>query len=496
MDASLYTDQLSSALIQEGIDRGEWLKNQRLLEIIQEAAEKEVSAREALSTSLQHIENVRDFASDPRAILGSIQTKHGEIAEHIEVEIRNARDVLNHIKPSATFEGVGRTAPEDYLIGTSQVQSKFINGAGKSLDHVLEHLNHYPGFANEGFYHIPKDQFTMLEKVYKGEDVGELSGRTVRKLQELIKQIEQETGKPFTQVVQPSTSTYDEVQLGRVGKTLDGYEKEFHETSDKEIAGIRKERTEQEASAQHITDASWSQALKYGAVSAAITGATSASMKIYIKIKSGKKLTAFTLSDWKEVGYDFTKGSVKGGISGIGIYGLTKVAGTPAPLAGAIVSTAVGFSSLYYSYKKGDITQSEYADAACTLSVEAGLAAIGSALGQALIPIPALGAIIGAAVTQSALKIAKQIMGTKEEAFIQEMRNKYNTLQSELDAQCKAIIDRISAYYDKLGGLIEAALSPEVNRRLSGSITLCEYVGVPKNKIIHNTSELDDFMLT
>ena len=62
----------------------------------------------------------------------------------------------------------------------------------------------------------------MVEPVSKGEDVGELSGRTVRKLQELIKQIEQETGKPFTQVVQPSTSTYDEVQLGRGGKTLDG----------------------------------------------------------------------------------------------------------------------------------------------------------------------------------------------------------------------------------------------------------------------------------
>ena len=47
MDASLYTDQLSSALIQEGIDRVEWHKTQRLLEIIQEAAEKEDSAREA-----------------------------------------------------------------------------------------------------------------------------------------------------------------------------------------------------------------------------------------------------------------------------------------------------------------------------------------------------------------------------------------------------------------------------------------------------------------
>ena len=62
----------------------------------------------------------------------------------------------------------------------------------------------------------------MVEPVSKGEDVGELSGRTVRKLQELIKQIEQETGKPFTQVVQPSISTYDKAPLGRVRETLDG----------------------------------------------------------------------------------------------------------------------------------------------------------------------------------------------------------------------------------------------------------------------------------
>ena len=114
MDASLYTDQLSSALIQEGIDRVEWLKNQRLLEIIQEAAEKEVSAREALSTSLQHIENVRDFVSDPRAILGSIQTKHGEIAEHIEVEIRNC-----HLRGCRPYRA--RRLSDRGLSGTIQV---------------------------------------------------------------------------------------------------------------------------------------------------------------------------------------------------------------------------------------------------------------------------------------------------------------------------------------------------------------------------------------
>ena len=206
-----------------------------MAEILQTAIEKESYARTALSESLHCVENLRDFVSSPENILGNMQTKHGEIAEHVEVEIRNGRDILNHIKPTATFEGVGRTAPEDYIIDGVQVQSKYIAGAGKSLYHVLEHLHKYPGFTDNGFYHIPKDQYELLEKVYNGENIEGITSSTIKKCQEAIKQIEQETSKPFSEVVRPGISTYKEVQLGKIDETIDAYEKEFHETSEKEV---------------------------------------------------------------------------------------------------------------------------------------------------------------------------------------------------------------------------------------------------------------------
>lgn len=494
MKSQIYTDQAIGGLVQDGINTAGQIQAERMAEILQTAIEKEAYTRTTLSESLHRVENLRDFVSSPENILGNLHTKHGEIAEHVEVEIRNGRDILNHIKPTATFDGVGRTAPEDYIIDGVQVQSKYIAGAGKSLNHVLEHLHKYPDF--NGFYHIPKDQYELLERVYNGENIEGITSRTIRKCQEAIKQIEQETSKPFSEVVRPGISTYKEIQVGKIDETIDGYEKEFHETSDKEINSIREERRTAENEAQHITDASWGEALKYSAIAAAISGTLSVGIKIYSKIKGGTKITEFTLDDWKEVGFDFGKGSAKGAISGLGIYGMTKVIGISAPFASAIVSSAMGLYSVYSDYKKGRISKSEYADAACSLSVEAGIAAIGSAIGQALIPFPVLGAIVGSAVAKASLEISKYIMGKKEAKFIKELEDQYKELVAKLDKECQEILAKIENYYTKLGGLIEAALNQDVNKSLLGSIELCRFVGVEETQIIHNTPELDVFMLT
>lgn len=172
---SIYTDQVVSSLVQEGIRQSEQQMYQRVSEAQQIALEKVQYARTALSGSLDCVENVRDFVQDPSHILGNMQTKHGEIAEHIEVEIRNGRDILRHIKPSATFDGVGRTAPEDYIINNEFVQSKFVNSASKSLDHIFDHLKKYPDFTKKGYYHIPKDQYELISRITNGENVEGLS---------------------------------------------------------------------------------------------------------------------------------------------------------------------------------------------------------------------------------------------------------------------------------------------------------------------------------
>lgn len=156
----------------------------------------------------------------------------------------------------------------------------------------------------------------------------------------------------------------------------------------------------------------------------------------------------------------------------------------------------MGIASVYYNYKRGEITETEYADAACALSVEAGISAIGSAIGQAIIPVPVLGAIIGSAIAKASLEISRSIMDKKEAEFIKKLEQQYNELINKLDEECKEIIAKIDSYFNKLGGLIEAALDPDVNKKLQGSIRLCRFVGVQETIIIHDTGELDDFILS
>ena len=61
----------------------------------------------------EQMQKVRDFIASPNNILGSMSTKHGEIAEQLEVGVRNARQAIDEglVDESAlgaTFNGVGR----------------------------------------------------------------------------------------------------------------------------------------------------------------------------------------------------------------------------------------------------------------------------------------------------------------------------------------------------------------------------------------------------
>ena len=92
----------------------------------------------------------------------------------MQVNFENARRVIQGFNKNHTFDGVGRTAPEDYIRNGQQIQSKFYNGLKNTLfgNHALsEHMETYPNFIkNGGAYDIPKDQYekmTALLEAYK-----------------------------------------------------------------------------------------------------------------------------------------------------------------------------------------------------------------------------------------------------------------------------------------------------------------------------------------
>ncbi len=511
--ANILESQAIAGVVLQGIQKKAEEQSIRFAEIYNNTELQMRQSIEALNEANAYIEKARDFVSPGNLphILGPETTKHGEIAENLEVNFRNGRDILLHLKASAHFleEGKDRIGPTDYIIdGSTPVQSKFINGGdlstpNNSLSHIFEHLKKYPGYANDatpygfpgeqGIYQIPKDQYETLQKIISGDTEG-LNYRTVKSCQEFVSRIEEETGKSISDVVKPSLNTYKEVQLGRVNQTIDNEEVSYAKTHQENVNKIRENEEAQRSEAQHITDATWNEAFKAAGIGAAISGVTSAAIQIYTKIKKGKKITEFTLEDWKDVGYDFVKGGLKGGVTGISVYGLTKVGGFSAPFAGSIVTTCIGISSLYIDYKKGIICETDFVDTSLSLTVEAGCAAIGAAVGQTVIPIPILGGIIGTVVAQSTYKIISSISDGKEKILIDKMEREINQYISKLNKECQILLREINQYFEKLGGLINAALSPEPNMRLNGSIELARFVGVEEKDIIHNIPELDDLM--
>ncbi|WP_204150027.1 hypothetical protein [Leptolyngbya sp. CCY15150] len=443
----------------------------------------------ALIDALQEIDKVRDFVGVPEHILGSPLTKHGEIAEQVEVGIRNARDLIARNLPTATFEGIGRTAPADYLVDGVEVQSKFINGATKNLDHVLEHMSKYQNFGRDGsYYHIPRDHYAVIEKVLNGESVDGLAPRTVRKLQEHIQLIEQRTGQPFTTVVKPGVSSYAEVQQGKIHETLDQHEDE-----------IRDRNADQKQSIELEHQANLHEMGQVAIKGAAFGAVLKVTFKVIEKVRDGKNPFHgdFQLEDWQDIGISAAQGGAMGGISGASIYALTNFANLSAPLAGAVVSAGYSVASLADRYRKGEIDLDEFLSLGQIACLESAMVAVGSAIGQAVIPIPVLGAVLGTIASRMVIDFGKTYLTEqtgKLEAWIADYQEQWT---QKIEATYQAVLQKITAMLEDLGNLMDAAFDLNRNAalRLQSSIDLARAFAVAESDIIHNTDELDDFMM-
>lgn len=388
------------------------INKNRLLELyetlnyikIQDAVQRKI-IEQRLEDALRSVETVRAFVGSPENILGNKLTKHGEIAEQVDVYFQNARDIINGFEPTATFKGVKRTAPEDYLIGGIPVQSKYINGSSNTLTHVLDHLEKYKdiGFGRDGsFYVIPKDQYSQIQNVLLGE-TGNLSQKTVRAIRDKVQQIEETTQRSFSDVVRSGNVDYAEVQQGTIHQTLDREVDNLQQNAAKQKANITKESEMQRETAVTRAKPSWGEASKFAGIAAGIGGGMQLAFGIYQKCKAGIKIQNFTLNDWKEVGIDATKAAAEGGISGYAIYGMTNLTNIPAPAASACISFAFGVVELTAAYCGGELTKTEYLAGCQTVCINSVVCAVGSVIGGRLIPVGGLGYIIGAIIASNML---------------------------------------------------------------------------------------------
>ena len=468
-----------------------------LISILEKSKSLEENQYAAYAKAIEEIKEVKDLLSDPEHILGSLKTKHGEIAEFLQVYITRASDIVNQLPPAATFDGVGRTAPADYTINGIAVQSKFINGMNNTLSAVLDHMGNYENFGRDSsYYQIPKDQYEMIETLMNGGQVDGLNLNSQTAILKKVSEIELNTGHSFADVVKPGISAYREVQQGVVFKTVDGHEQAITDINGTRIDAIHEgaEQAKKETIEGH--NPSMAEAGKVAAVGAGIAGVLSFGMGIRRKIREGKKLQAFTLDDWKELGVDTAYASMKGGVTGAGIYGLTNYANMASPVAAAYISASFGIANLYNKYKKGEIQATQFYEESQLVCVDSSIVVLGAAAGSMLIPIPILGALVGSLVASTTREHFKKILSEKEQKEICRIDNKYQKYIEGLDEKLKIFIASTIEKYDRMNGMAGIAFSYEADPffRLKGSIMLGKALNIPDGSLLKEKSGLDVYL--
>lgn len=469
---SVFRDQLAGVVVQQ-------------LNLVRESSRLEALDLNAqlLEKALEQVDDVRAWLLDPSTLLGSEKTKHGEVAELIEVGIRNARSILDGLDPPATFEGAGRTDAVDYFINGQAFQSKFHNGIASGLRAFVEHMEKYPDHAQNGGYMFPSDRYEMVMEVLRRQQDGlEIKGD--KSILEWIGKIEELTGRKFEDAVQPSVSSYAEVQLGVAHDTLDSHEIDLEERNAEHTERIETEHAPSLAGAAQAA-----------AIAGTVSGVLTTGMAIYTKAQNGKNLFRgeFTAQDWKDVGLAGGKGFAGGAVTGAAIYGMTNYAGMAAPLAASVVSVAKGMTALTLEYRAGQIGGDEFLDLGMCLCAESAVVGLATVAGQTLIPIPVLGGVLGSISGKMMLQLAQGLDDRELEALRAEM----NDFTSSLDETCQRVIEEITAEFDKLGALTDAAFNIELNRglMLCTSVDLAVAHGVAEEKILRTISDVDGFML-
>lgn len=359
-----------------------------------------------LEGAIEQLKKARDFIGSPEHILGSAATKHGEIAEVLEVSFGNADRIIRGNVPNYSFDGLGRTAATDYLKNNLPIQSKFVQ-ANLSMDAVLKHLDQYPDFvSNGGSYCIPKDYYEQIQ-IWRKLSPNELSklpaaegGKVAENIMKRIVELEEKTGKSFEELVESSQLNYDQVQINRAGDTIDAKEQEIID-----VDGERREEY------WEMAQASVKEGLKAAGIAAAISGVITFASSLVVSLKSkNKKMNELTKEDWEYIFKQTGIGALKGGVSGGAIYTLTNCANMSAPFAAALITATLGIASQALNLAKNEISFDDFMYNILELSTETAISGAGAVVGQILIPVPVLGAIVGSLVSTMVLSLTKKFI--------------------------------------------------------------------------------------
>lgn len=152
-------------------------------------------------------------------------------------------------------------------------------------------------------------------------------------------------------------------------------------------------------------------------------------------------------------------------------------------MASAMVTATLGMLAQAYKLNNGDITAEEFIDASEAICLDVTMSAVSSMLGEILIPVPILGAIIGNTVGMF-MNIARSYMSAEEQKLIEVYQKEMAAIKSQLDTEYKALIEKLEAELAEYDSLATLAFDADINIRFSSIISRARLVGANTDRLV------------
>lgn len=440
------------------------------------------SAMESMNWALGKIE---DLVVTNR---GGSKGVHGFIAEVAECGLENAQSLVHGDKP--VMEWVNDNGPADLLRNGVEIQVKFVNAGGKfSLDAVATHLEKYPDFLDKGgVYQIPKDHLDAIRSLYEmpREEAVKLVSSTGGPSYSNWKSIHEFFDSSGFSIddLEASRFEYSEVQKNVIADNM---------AEEKIRLADESERIKKDIYEEHKP--TLQEGAKAAVAGAVLEAGTAFALSVKSHLGNGKRIGDLTQDDWEEIAKDSGMGLVKGGVRGGAVYGLSNYTATPSSVASALVTASFGVADCAYRFRSGELTEIEFIESSEIACLDASVSAFSSFVGQAVIPVPILGALVGNAVGTTVYELGKDFYSKREAELLAHYTQELKALDTELDCEYTACINSLRENMGTYISLLGKAFSPNSAMAFSGSVELAASLNVPDSEILHTREEVDDFFL-
>ena len=127
------------------------------------------------------------------------------------------------------------------------------------------------------------------------------------------------------------------------------------------------------------------------------------------------------------------------------------------------------------------------------LYLDASVSAISSVLGQAIIPIPIIGAIIGNTIGFKMYEVAKNNFKANEQKIIQKYCEEIKILEKDLLDEYNIFIKKIKQEVYLYMEILEKLYSTNVQEIFEGSIEIAKFYGIPNDEILDSKGKIDSY---